>query len=145
MAVSFTKAIRNQLDQAMAFSSTAYVFVMEDGTPFDFDSFRKTVWSKSFKLAGIPYQRPYVTRHTFAAWALTIQTDPNKLVNLMGHSTKQMIYETYGQYVEGLEEDAEKIYQYFGGDFIRPERPKVLNFTRVERHDVEANLMAVAV
>ena len=38
----------------------------------------------------------------------------------MGHASKQMVYEVYGNYVEGLEEDAEKIYHYFGQDFITP-------------------------
>jgi hypothetical protein len=28
----------------------------------------------------------------------------------------------YGNYVEGLEEDAEKIYHYFGQDFITPRK-----------------------
>ncbi len=35
----------------------------------------------------------------------------------MGHSSKQMIYEIYGKYVEGIEEDADKIRAYFGYDF----------------------------
>lgn len=36
----------------------------------------------------------------------------------MGHASKQMVYEVYGNNVEGLEEDAEAIYNYFGEDFI---------------------------
>jgi integrase len=36
----------------------------------------------------------------------------------MGHASKQMVYEVYGNYVEGLEEDGEKIFEYFGKDFI---------------------------
>jgi integrase len=40
----------------------------------------------------------------------------------MGHASKQMVYEVYGNYVEGLEEDAEAIYHYFGQDFISPQR-----------------------
>ena len=47
---------------------------------------------------------------------------PNRLVKLMGHGSKKMVYETYGQYVEGLEEDAEKILAYYGTDFVRKER-----------------------
>ncbi|WP_156912175.1 hypothetical protein [Citrifermentans bremense] len=39
------------------------------------------------------------------------------LVNLMGHASKQMIYELYGRYVEGLEQDRLKILAYFGRDF----------------------------
>jgi len=35
----------------------------------------------------------------------------------MGHGSKKMIYEDYGDYVEGLEEDAEAIRGYLGADF----------------------------
>jgi integrase len=47
--------------------------------------------------------------------------NPMKLVNLMGHSSKQMVYQVYGEYVEDLEDDVEDIIVYFGKDFlIRP-------------------------
>ena len=36
----------------------------------------------------------------------------------MGHGSKKMIYEVYGNYVEGLETDAGKILHYFGKDFM---------------------------
>ena len=49
---------------------------------------------------------------------MTLRMDPNRLVNLMGHGSKKMIYEVYGNYVEGLEMDAGKISDYFGKDFI---------------------------
>jgi integrase len=35
----------------------------------------------------------------------------------MGHAIKQMVYEMYGNYVEGLENDAEEMLDYFG-DFV---------------------------
>ncbi len=35
----------------------------------------------------------------------------------MGHGSKKMVYETYGNYVEGLEKDADKIAEYFGDEF----------------------------
>lgn len=143
--IPITRAIRVRLEEAMRQSASDYVFVMEDGSEFDYGSFKKTIWEKAFQKAGIEYQRPYVTRHTFAAWALTIQTDPNKLVSLMGHSTKKMVYEVYGNYVEGLEEDAEDILDYFGEDFIKKERPRALKPVRVERREAEAGLTAVAV
>jgi hypothetical protein len=44
--------------------------------------------------------------------------DPNRLVSLMGHGTKKMIYETYGKYVEDFENDASRIFENFGQDFI---------------------------
>jgi len=61
---------------------------------------------------------PYSLRHSFAAWALTLCIDMNKLVRLMGHGSKKMVYEVYGDYIEGLEQDAWKILEYFGRDFI---------------------------
>jgi integrase len=36
----------------------------------------------------------------------------------MEHSSKKMVYEVYGNYVEGLEEDAGRILEYFGKDFL---------------------------
>lgn len=38
--------------------------------------------------------------------------------------TKQMVFEVYGNYVEGLEEDAENIFEYFGQDFLQPPKTK---------------------
>ena len=69
------------------------------------------------KRAGIPCKVPYTTRHSFAAWALTLRMDPNRLVRLMGHSSKKMVYEVYGNYVDGLEKDTGLISDYFGCDF----------------------------
>lgn len=72
---------------------------------------------------------PYSTRHTFAAWALTLNMNPNKLVNLMGHGSKKMVYEVYGRYVDDLETDAGKILEYFGNDFSSLHSKKALAFT----------------
>jgi len=69
-------------------------------------------------------------RHTFAAWALTLRMDPNRLVSLMGHGSKKMIYEVYGNYVEGLETDAGKILEYFGSDFKGLKENTTLPFTK---------------
>jgi len=44
-----------------------------------------------------------------------------RLVALMGHRDKKMVFEVYGNYVEGLEQDVMKILEYFGQDFIAPE------------------------
>jgi integrase len=59
-------------------------------------------------------------RHSFAAWSLTLRIDPNRLARLMGHGTKKMIYEVYGDYIEGLEEDFWLILEYYGKDFAQP-------------------------
>ena len=74
--------------------------------------------------SGITGKVPYSARHSFAAWSLTLGINYLRLVKLMGHASKQMIFEVYGNYVEGLEEDAEAIYRYFGADYLTPRKRK---------------------
>jgi integrase len=113
-----TKAIRERLDLAIASSSNQYVFTMKSGEIFNVNAFRKTPWSSAIARAGLSYRVPYAARHSLAAWALVLRVDQNRLVSLMGHNSKQMVYEVYGNYVEGLEKDADQILEYFGNDFI---------------------------
>jgi integrase len=114
-----TAALRKCLDSAISRSDGDYVFTMKSGRSFDIDSFRKNSWTSALKKAGVDYKVPYIMRHTFAAWSLTIGVDINRLENLMGHGSKQMIYEVYWKYVEGLETDAGNILDYYGKDFKR--------------------------
>lgn len=67
--------------------------------------------------AGIAYRNPYVTRHTFVAWGLRIGAHPDRMVELAGHSSRQMIYERYGMNQRGLENDVEEIRCLFGEGF----------------------------
>ncbi|WP_129126912.1 site-specific integrase [Geomonas oryzae] len=115
--IPLTKAIAEILEDAASKASGEYLFTMQNGMTFTAERFQRRVWVKALKQAGVKYRKPYTTRHTFAAWALAIRTDQNRLVNLMGHASKQMIYEVYGRYVEGLEQDRLRILSYFGRDF----------------------------
>ena len=81
-------------------------------------------WVAAEKRAGLSHRVPYVLRHTFAAWSLAIGIDPNRLVSLMGHGSKHMIYEVYGNYVQGLEHDRELTLRYYGYDFVEGELRK---------------------
>jgi len=117
--ITLTKAIAGILEQAVANAEGEYLFTMENGATFTAEKFQRQVWVRALKKAGVKYRKPYTTRHSFAAWALAIRIDQNRLVNLMGHASKQMIYEVYGRYVEGLERDRLKILAYFGRDFKR--------------------------
>ena len=65
---------------------------MKDGQPFRINAFRKTPWSGALKWAEVDYRKTYAMRHSFAAWALTIGMNPDKLVHLMGHGSKEMVY-----------------------------------------------------
>ena len=117
--IPLTRAIGEILAGAAAQASSEYLFTMANGMTFTAERFQRRVWVKALKQAEVKYRKPYTTRHSFAAWALAIRVDQNRLVNLMGHGSKQMIYEVYGRYVEGLERDRLKILGYFGRDFKR--------------------------
>lgn len=114
-----TEAIKRVINQIQTLCpNSVYLFPMLDGSPFDGNSFRKIVWNKALEASQAAYKTPYSTRHTFCAWALTVGMNPMKLVNLMGHSSKQMVYQVYGEYVEDLEDDVDDIIAYFGKDFL---------------------------
>jgi integrase len=57
-------------------------------------------WVAAEKRKGLSHRVHYVLRHTFAAWSLAIGIEPNRLVSMMGHGSKQMVYEVYGNYVQ---------------------------------------------
>lgn len=116
--IKITKAIHEILVKAIIDIKGENLFTLPDGRPFSAEKFQRLVWKRALEQAGIAYRKPYTTRHTFAAWSLTLGTDPNRLVSLMGHASKQMVYEVYGKYTEGLEEDREDILGYFGHDFL---------------------------
>lgn len=128
-SIPITKAVSKILDSVWERSGSEYIFTTKGDRHFDVDSFRKNAWTTSLKKADVEYRVPYSTRHTFAAWCLTLKMDPNKLVNLMGHGSKKMVYEVYGRYVEGLETDAGNILRYFGNDFNCLATKKALPFT----------------
>ncbi|WP_224982952.1 Arm DNA-binding domain-containing protein [Geomonas agri] len=120
--IPITKAIRQRLDILLSRSTGDLVVTTKTGTVFRPANFLKDVWTKAGKASGITDKVPYSLRHSFAAWALTLRIDPNRLVRLMGHGSKKMVYEVYGDYIEGLEEDIWQILDYFGRDFIEPKK-----------------------
>jgi len=121
--IFITEAIRQRLDTLLARAKTSYLVKNISGTRLNSNDFGKA-WKKAVKKAGIPPVTSYSARHSFAAWSLIIGVNPLRLVNLMGHASKQMVFEVYGNYVEGLEEDAENIFNYFGEDFLTPRKTK---------------------
>jgi integrase len=139
--IPMTEAIRKVIGRMQILApESPSLFPMDNGRPFDGNSFRKIVWNKALKESQAAYKTPYSTRHTFCAWALTIGMNPMKLVNLMGHSSKQMVYQVYGEYVEDLEDDVDDIFQYFGQDFlIKPAKRRTPNLPYRDSFGVSRN------
>lgn len=52
---------------------------------------------------------------------ISVGVDKNRLVDLMGHGSKQMVFEVYGKHINGLEQDREAILNYLGKDFAAGE------------------------
>lgn len=107
-----------EFDNDITIPASQFVLTMLDGSPFNYDSFRKTVWNKALRQAGLPPKVPYSARHTLVQWALLIGVTKTRLVDLMGHSTKKMIDEVYGKYRQGLVEEREQILDYLGEDYL---------------------------
>lgn len=140
--IFITDAIGKQLDILVQRAKNPYLVTNSRGTRLNSTDFAK-VWKKTVDQAGITPMTSCTARHSFAAWSLTIGINPLRLVNLMGHASKQMVYEVYGNYVEGLEEDAEAIYNYFGADFITPrkkENPIPFRYSTGHSRRVESSI-----
>lgn len=60
--------------------------------------------------------------------------EPLRLVNLVGHGSKKMVYDVYGNYLDGIEDDALDILNYFGRDFLEvKKRPLDLHYHFLSR------------
>jgi integrase len=115
--IPVTAAIRGRLATLGERTQGEHLVTSKHGARFDGNKFRGRYWVPALERAGLPYRRPYATRHTFAAWSLMMGIHPDRVVRLMGHGSRQMVYEVYGRYVDGLEDDVEGIRAFFGPDF----------------------------
>ncbi|MGC9196360.1 MAG: hypothetical protein ACP5IL_13040 [Syntrophobacteraceae bacterium] len=61
---------------------------------------------------GFLHHKAYFCRAVIDPW----DENPHKLVSRMGHDAKKMDYEVYGNYVEGLEQDAGRLLDSFDND-----------------------------
>jgi len=116
-AASTSNNVR-RFEDGIELPAHAFLLTMKDGSPFNYGSFRKTVWDKAVKRAGLAGRVPYASRHTFVQWSLMIGVAKARMVDLMGHCNKEMIDRTYGHYRQGLVDEREKILDYLGEDFL---------------------------
>lgn len=112
-------------DNGISVPANQFILTMKDGSPFNYSSFRKTVWDRALKKVGLANRVPYALRHTLVQWALLLGMTKTRLVDLMGHCDKTMIDRVYGRYRKGLVEEKEQILSYLGEDFLALEELKV--------------------
>lgn len=78
------------------------VFVNRDGEPVHNSNFLHRVWTPLLAYLGIPYRRPYETRHTAATLWLAAGENPTWIAKQMGHSNTEMLFTVYTRYVPNL-------------------------------------------
>lgn len=117
-----TRRNREILDEVLARTDSPYVFARPDGRPYLRENFTERTWKTAIRKCEIPYRPPYSIRHSFVAWSLLGGIDPIRLVKLMGHGSKKMIYEVYGDYTNGLENNKWDIIEYLGKDFFEAKK-----------------------
>jgi integrase len=131
-----TKSV--QFDNDIELPENAFVLTMKDGKFFNYEIFKKTIWDKAVKDIGMDRRVPYASRHTFVQWSLLIGMSKSRLVDLMGHSTKQMVDEVYGKYRPGLVDERERILDYLGEDFLAEEELRIFFPERYQRRIAKA-------
>lgn len=92
-----------QEQKSLTFLHSDYVFLNSRGKSWLHDSFRKHQWKTALKKAGVRYRSPYQLRHTFATRHISQGTNLWQLAKWLGHSSPQMLFQHYGDYIEAYE------------------------------------------
>lgn len=77
----------------------ALVFPAKRGGSIDSHDFRNRAWVSVLQKAGIPYRKPYNTRHTLVSHALESGMSPSAVAQITGHDV-QTLYQNYAGSVQ---------------------------------------------
>ena len=101
--IPISQEVCDLLKREMAKTGSEYVFLNSQGNVWNQDSFRKHIWKKLLSTAGVKYRYPYQTRHTFATRLISEGMNLWKIAKLMGHTSHNMLYTHYGNYIDAYE------------------------------------------
>lgn len=73
---------------------------------------RKTAWKPTLELAGVPYRKPYSTRHTYASQMLSAGVNPMLVAKQMGHKDWGMLRKVYGRWLPNTDASISKKVSY---------------------------------
>ncbi len=77
----------------------ALVFKSPKGKPINNANFR-SLWVEVLSNQGIPYRKPYTSRHTMASHAIAQGLTLPAVAHLLGHSDARMVMQNYGHIVD---------------------------------------------
>lgn len=77
----------------------ALVFHSPGGAIISDSNFR-TVWKLTLDALGIPYRKPYISRHSTASHALDQGASVMDVARLLGHTDGRMVTQTYGHSIK---------------------------------------------
>ncbi len=75
------------------------VFTTPNGCIIDADNFRERQWAEVLASCGIPYRKPYTTRHTMISHAIDQGIPITGVAYLAGHKDTSMIIKNYGHMI----------------------------------------------
>lgn len=79
-----------------------YVFCTRNGLPIDNHNFVNRIWNPLLRHLGLKVRRPYQMRHTCATLWLGARENPEWIARQLGHTSTQMLFNTYSRYVPNL-------------------------------------------
>jgi integrase len=82
-------------------SLNPWIFARRDGRSPNTDNFRRRVWRRLFRDAGLPYAWPHSLRHTYASLLLQNGESLAYVKAQLGHRSIQMTVDVYGHLVAG--------------------------------------------
>jgi integrase len=96
--LNLNEALRQVLDSQPKGAPDELVFKSPEGKAIDRSNFR-TAWRKVLASQGIPYRKPYTSRHTTASHAIDQGASLPDVAYILGHKDTRMVSQTYGHIV----------------------------------------------
>ena len=79
------------------------IFKSPQGFPIDHGNFRTKFWTPTLKNLGIPYRKPYATRHTLLSEAIEAGLTVPQVAAIAGHKDGRMILQHYGRVINQVQ------------------------------------------
>jgi integrase len=102
MSSQVLDAIKRQQTITGAGGREGLVFCNRKGQPIDDHNFCNRVWRPMLEDLGIPYRRPYDTRHTAATLMVAAGESPEWVARQLGHANTKMLFTVYSKFVPNL-------------------------------------------